>query len=152
MKNTMKARHSDHKKAEVLALVNVVGQREAARQTGVPLGTIATWVRRAGLRSPETNALPIVPPAAQTSWADRSTRLVDQLGLAAELAVARLIELIAADRVNPDTLVKSIAALIANAQLLSGGATARTEQLVERTPELEAEIAKVLEFEVAQAA
>ena len=137
-----RARYTVAQKAEALELLATVGLNEAARITGIPVGTIASWGSRSGVKAPEVNRTKAMR-TAQIAWSVRRATLADQLGEVAELATAKLRQLIEDDQVRAGDLARALAVVIDRAQLLSGGATVRAET-VERTPEAEAEVARVL--------
>jgi len=139
---------SPEQKAEALRLPAEVGKAEAARRTGIPAGTIASWGVRNGITAPDTNCTRTAVAAASVAWADRRVTLGEELGRIATLAARRMTERLEADKTTGvRDLAATVAVLVDKAQLLTGGATARTEMAPPaRTPEIEQELAKVIEL------
>lgn len=138
-------RYTDDQKAEALHLLAEVGLGESARRTGIPPGTVASWGHRNGVESPPTDTVAALVEQRKESWQIRKIALGERLGRICEKAAQRIEERLDADTIHGiRDLSGSIAILVDRAQLLTGGATSRTET-VERTPEAEAEVAQVLE-------
>jgi len=138
-------------KAEALRLVAEVGTQEAARRTGIPFGTVSSWARRSGVHSPNAATIAVAVEVAAVRWAERRVILGEELGRAAGLATRRMTERLEADKTTGvRDLAATVAVLVDKAQLLTGGATARTETAPpQRTPEIEQELAKVIELRTA---
>lgn len=146
--------HTDAERAEALAVYAEVGLAEAHRSTGIPKPTLHRWAVAAGLdtsevveRSVERNRV-----AAQASAAARTyeaeafrTEMVTQLAEVARKAVAKELEVLAQESPSLDKIVGARTRAIHDLQLLTGAATGRTE-LTERAPEVEAELARVLQM------
>lgn len=49
-------RWSDEQRAEALELLKAAGPTDVARQLGIPVETVKSWARRAGIRAPVTTA------------------------------------------------------------------------------------------------
>jgi transposase-like protein len=167
------AKYTDEQKAEALAIVAEHGQGEAARRTGIPFGTIGSWANRAGIRAPDSTATAVKTAHAIAANADRKTTLAHQLIEDADrlrqqlfapcvdqvvktenrgVGISRAV-IVEVHREQPTFadqrhIVASITGLLDKALVMLGEATARVEQLTgeigPRTPEVEAEVAKVL--------
>lgn len=136
--------YTPDQKAEALELLATLGKAEAARATGIPEGTIASWGHRAGVRAPDAPQIRAAAEAVQAAWAVRKVALGEKLGTLCEKMATKIDERLDEDSLRGvRDLAASIAILVDRAQLLTGGATARTET-VERTTEAEAEVAQVL--------
>lgn len=133
-------------KQEALRLLAEVGPHEASRRTGIPIGTIASWGHRHAVKAPPVASVERMVAGAQVEWARRKVQLGERLGGLAEDIAARIQQRIDVDKVTGvRDLAATMAVVIDRAQLLTGGATSRSE-VVERTPESEAELAKVLQL------
>lgn len=124
----MQPRCTPQQKAEALRLLAEVGKAEAARRTGIPAGTIASWGVRNGVTSPPVEAIAKANEVAQLAWEERRLRLKDKLGAAAEQFIDQATKRISTRDVRDLTV--SMAVCIDKAQLLAGAATARTEASV----------------------
>jgi hypothetical protein len=142
--------YTEEQRAEALELYVAVGNREAAKRTGIPAGTIAAWASRCGVKSARAEQFEEARQAMRVPWEQRRAIVADALGEVAAVATEKLRALIESDQVKAGDLARALAVVIDRAQLLSGGATARTE-IIERSTEFEAEAAQVLEL-VRQAA
>lgn len=139
-------RYPEALKQEALRLLAEHGVAEASRQTGIPAGTIASWGSRLGVKAPSVEQIAVLNAATAELWQKRKLAMGERLGAVAEKMLQRIDERINDDRTaGVRDLAASMAVLIDRAQLLTGGATTRAE-VVERTPEAEAEVAKVLEL------
>ena len=133
-------------KAEALELFALHGKSEAARITGISAGTIGAWASRAGVATVAAD----VTRAATAVSAERRrfaaeefrTRMVEQLATIAETAAAKELEVLRKDKPSLDKIVGARTRAIHDLQLLTGQSTANVN--VERTPETEAEVAKVI--------
>lgn len=130
------AKYTDDERSKALDLAARVGVGEAARQTGIPKGTIGSWAHRGGTTMAPEEKIKLVA-VAKMAWAERRAGLADELGLAGEKAVALLLERIESGSIGNRDLVAAVATLIDRAQLLGGDATARIE-LVGQEVEAEA--------------
>jgi transposase-like protein len=137
-------RHTREQRNQAIMLATQVGAAEAARQLGIPAATMRTWMHR---------GVPIGPVASDVTpdeqlakaWADRRLELGERLGQIAAMAAENLARRLELGEVNDRNLVAVINTAINAAQLLTGGVTSRAE-IVERTPEVEAELAQVFEL------
>ncbi|MEX0755688.1 MAG: transposase [Actinomycetota bacterium] len=68
-------RYSAAEKETALALYVDVGPKEAARRTGVPQGTIASWARRAGVKTRTVSKAQAATDAAAAKAAEIRERL-----------------------------------------------------------------------------
>lgn len=124
----MPSKWTPAQRAEAVALLrDGVGVREVERRTGIARTTVSEWGQAEGIE---------VAGAAQTAnavnggrirWATRRGEIADRMG---DLIVALLddVETATVPRDRKDLAVTA-AILIEKAQLVSGGATTRHEQL-----------------------
>jgi transposase-like protein len=126
----MRPTYTDEQRAEALALYADVGVSEAARRTGIPAGTIASWANRAGIQPEANENLRAAVEARRLTWAERKTALATRLGEIADQAAEQLAAKIAANELSGRDLIAALTALIDRTQLLTGEATARTESTV----------------------
>lgn len=135
-------------KAEALALMAQVGKAEASRRTGIPTGTIGAWANRAGVTNADPEGRAAYTAAANMAWAERRAILADMLGETAQKAAERLLVLLDDPEAKIDQVARALAVVVDRASLLAGEATQRVENVATdaapRTPEVEAEVAKVL--------
>lgn len=137
--------YTHEQRAQALGLLAEVGKAEAARRTGIPEGTIASWGARTGTKAPPPETMREATEAKNATLADRKVELAGQLRALAVKATAKLAERIDADEISAKDLVQALTAAIDRMQLLTGAATERVETVgIERTPEVAAELAKVL--------
>ena len=155
--------YTPEQKAEALRLLATVGQREAARITGISPGTIGSWGARSGVRAPEPDHLGLAARAATLT--ERKQELADELLTRARRMIAQLdasmvekkahvvsdgrglasrIEVSEVHYDRPPTgaqkqIVETIAILITQVQLLTGNATSR----IETNPTTQAEVQAV---------
>lgn len=134
-------------KQEALRLLAEAGPAEASRRTGIPIGTIASWGHRGGVKAPSVASSERMVAGAQVEWARRRVVLGERMGTAAEMALQRIEQKLESGvgMGSMRDIAATAAVLIDRAQLLTGGATSRSE-VVERTPEAEVELAKVLQL------
>ena len=145
-------RHTDAEREEALRLVAEVGQAEAARRTGIPAGTIASWAHRHGVASPDAGT---TAKASAASVATRKQKLAEGLlrdierlrerlfaphtqrkpmvvsdgardGSHIEVADVELEQLPPGDQ---KLLMTAIAIAVDKVQILTGEATERIEQV-----------------------
>lgn len=140
---------TEAEKAEALALYAEVGKAEAARRTGISAGTIGAWASRAGVATVAadvTRAATDVSAARRTYVAEEfRTQMVEALARVAVFAAAKELERLAGGKASLHEIVGARTRAIHDLQLLTGAATGRTE-LTERAPEVEAELARVLQL------
>jgi hypothetical protein len=120
--------YTPEQRDEALRLLAEVGKAEAARRTGIPAGTIASWGARRGVSAPSPEEWQKAHAAQVATMAGRKQQLATDLGTLAAKAVAKLAERIDADEVSAKDLVSALTAAVDRLQLLTGDATARIEQ------------------------
>jgi cell division septum initiation protein DivIVA len=139
---------------EALRLLAEVGKAEAARRTGIPAGTIASWGARTGVAAPAAEQTRVATDARLATIAERKARLAERMLTEAEGMVGQLhqrtyerkpmvvsdgqaagshIEIAEVTYDRPPTadqkrIVEAVAILVDKIQLLTGDATARIEQ------------------------
>lgn len=123
MQPMQRRQYTPEQRTEALQLLATVGKAEAARQTGIPPGTIASWGSRNGVRAVDNERV----QAARQAWTERRVVLADTLGEVADQAAMKLLDLVQADDVSVGELTRALAVVVDRAQLLSGDATARNE-------------------------
>jgi hypothetical protein len=139
-----RTQRTEAERDEALRLMADKGVTEAARITGIPKGTIASWGVRRGVTSPPVAQAQAMVEHQKVAWSIRKVALGEKLGTLCEKMAQGIDERLDAKSIaGVRDLAASIAILVDRAQLLTGGVTARTE-VVERTPEAEAEVAQVL--------
>lgn len=112
-------------KTAALELLATVGKAEAARRTGIPPGTIASWGVRCHVAAPTPDALRPVVEARQLSLAQRRTQLGEKfLAVAEELIDCVRTSSLAIDRKRG---VEAARAAAEAAQLLTGQPTSRVD-------------------------
>lgn len=121
------AAYSDEIRAEVLAAVQAgTSYRQITADLGVPQGTIAMWVRKAGIVVAGAAQVEAATNARRIAWQQRRATLVDRLG---EVAAVLLDKAEAAEARDAQAFMTAVAIGVDKAQLLSGGVTSRHEQL-----------------------
>lgn len=137
---------SDEDRQRAITLAQEVGKAEAARQLGMPAGTIASWLHRSGISLTTPQALEQMRPAVERKMmltAERKAVLADHLADLAYRATAQLAAKIDADVVSARDLVAALTAAVDRLQLLTGEATQRTEATVSGEPARERLLAAV---------
>lgn len=119
--------HSPEKRAAVVAAVAAgTPYREISAEHGIAIGLISRWAAADGVESPNAERVEAATNATKLKWVERRGVIVDDLGtVAAEL----LEKARTADARDAQAFATSVAILIDKAQLVSGGATSRHEQL-----------------------
>lgn len=155
MERTMARRSwTAEERAHALDTYQEHGLSAASAMTGVPKPTLHRWATQAGIdtdantkRSTERNRAAAQVAASQRQYVAEEfrTQMVAQLAEVARRATAKELALIARGDVTLRDVVGARTRAIHDLQLLSGAATGRTET-VERTPEVEAELARVIEL------
>jgi transposase-like protein len=170
--------YTPEQRQQALRLLAEVGQSEAARITGIPSGTIASWGTRHGVEQPPSVRAATAAAAARVrlSVVERKAELAEQMlddarTVLAQLhqpVVERVVKVVSdgkdagshaeivdvhLERPTPadqERIARTVATLVDKVQLLTGEATSRVEQTIgaapERTPEQEAEMARVLQL------
>ena len=171
-----KTTYTPEQRNEALRLYAEVGKAEAHRITGIPAGTIASWAARHQVTAPDADAHARAIAATKASVAERKAELAEQMlddarTVLAQLhqpVVERVVKVISdgkdlgshaeivdvhLERPSPadqERIARTVATLVDKVQLLTGEATSRVEQSItaapERTPEQEAEMARVLQL------
>lgn len=152
--------YTPEQREEALVLMQAHGHAEAARRTGIPVGTISSWGHRAGV---DSGAATVATKAAieqrVATMAERKTKLADDLAKAAERMLRdafaptlerkvvpgtqwRRTEIV--DVHNPTTThaerrqaVEAVARAVETVQLLTGEATQRTETVTGKAAAIE---------------
>jgi transposase-like protein len=102
----------------------------AARDSGIPRGTISKWLQRAGLSvsAERRDALAARHQVASMAWAARRAELADSIGGTAELAHTKAVDCLQrGDLHNARMAALVMATMVDKAQLLTGGATTRPD-------------------------
>lgn len=122
-------KHTDEQRAEALALYAEHGLAEAHRRTSIAKGTISSWARRTGVQTSAPGNMREANEAAAMAWEQRRLALKDKLGQAVEefVEAARRVARGAGSAKDAQALMTAAAIGVDKAQLLAGGATARTE-------------------------
>ena len=126
----MVKRWTPEERDAAVALVAEHGQAEAARRTGVPVGTIASWAKRAKVVAPASADRARRVEASQIAWAERRLTLADRFGEVADKAARVLLERLDHADVTVPQVISVIEAAVGKAQLLTGGSTSREEQVL----------------------
>lgn len=144
-------RWSDDQKAEALRLLAEVGQGEAARRTGIPQGTIASWGKRNGVTAPPLHALAAQVERKQLTIAERKAELATGLmsdiermrrdlfaptterkvAVAGQMREPQIVTVRHPTTTHAErrTAIDAIQKAVETVQLLTGEATERIEQL-----------------------
>lgn len=138
---------TDAQKAEALRIFREGGAAEASKQTGIPIATISSWARRAGVRVTESDR-PAQLEARRLTIAERKGALVvgmlddierlrtqlfaptvekKAMVVDKELVIAE-VKLPQPTYADQNRIVASLTTLLDKVLLLSGDATARIEQ------------------------
>lgn len=168
--NAIAMRCTPEEREQILDLAEEHGYAEASKRTGVPVNTLRSWASRHGRRITTTGAEQTVAAAVtkMATMAERKAGLADKLIAAAHrmaddmfaptvehkamaAGAMRQVEIVevhhptttAAER---RTTAQAIAATVETVQLLTGQATERIATVVERRPEMEQELAQVIEL------
>jgi hypothetical protein len=122
----MASQYAPDVKAEALAVYLDHGAAEAARQTGIPNGTIRSWAHRDGVATVAAQNTRAATEAARVQWEQRRLELADEIGEAAEEAL-NLVDaaLQEGDAHAAKAAAVTVGVLIDKAELLSGRATKR---------------------------
>jgi hypothetical protein len=149
-----RVRWSEAQKQRALELFEAHGPGEASRQTGIPIGTIASWAKRLGRKSVNPERIEVAI-TRQMTFAERKQSLAeslvaDVLRLKAQLFAPTVekkpmivsdgqhmgshievaeVELDQPSFADQQRITASMATLLDKAMLLAGEATARTETL-----------------------
>lgn len=143
--------YTDEQRTEALKLLAEVGKAAAARRTGIPAGTIASWGVRHGVHAPPPEAMAKQAEARTVSIVERKVKLAEDLAVAAErmlgdlygprlerkvvtfaaLGETRIVDVrhkttTATER---KTTIEAVSKALETVQLLTGEATERIEQI-----------------------
>lgn len=119
--------YSDDDRLAAIVLAADLGPSATSRQLGIPKCTISRWCAAAGVDVRSQSRTRAATDAAGEKWHLRRLTVVDRLGNEAEAALACVQRALAADRLGAARqAATTMGTLIDKAQLLSGGATART--------------------------
>lgn len=120
-----RTRYDDEQKREAVELALEHGKAEASRRTGIPAGTIGSWMSRAGVATDAAANLSAANAVRLAQMEDRRTRLADRLLEIAELSTEHAVTIMGKAKLSE--VVGLFTRAIHDHQLLSGAATARTE-------------------------
>lgn len=124
----MPSKFTDAQHDQALTLVREgVGYREITRRTGVARSTISTWARAAGIDTEKADQVAAAAEANRVGWHKRRGELIDRFGDLAELMLERTEA--CNESADAKNLITAAAIAVDKAQLLSGGATSRYEQV-----------------------
>lgn len=137
---------ADQRAEAVEAMRSGEALADVHRRTGVPKQTLSRWAHEADVTPPGAEQAANASNATRIAWAQRRTTLVDRIGAVVETLLDR-IESAGADS-DPRGNATAFGILVDKAQLLSGGATSRHEQLDaqrrrERIAELQDEVVQL---------
>ncbi len=151
-----KRTYTDEERADALARYVSDGLAAAAKATGIPSGTIASWATRTdGVRSlahENKERMRAALEASDLRWQAHKVDLVKQFAGMVEVAIAMAHDSAEDGNVRDMQGALTSAAIATDkAQLLSGGATGRIEHS-DADGELAAEVARLVEERRAVAA
>jgi transposase-like protein len=125
--------YTPDERAHALDLAERNGAKAAAEITGIPTNTIRTWAHRNGRSLDFTETRRAKVEAAVLSWEELRRKLANEIGHASYAALQHLAAYLQGDFAAPadskqaKDIATVLAILVDKAQLLSGGATERTE-------------------------
>lgn len=121
-------------KTEALRLYQTEGTNAAAAATGVPPATIRSWAHRSGVAANCNEQRRANVQAQQLAWAERRGIMVEEIGAVAHKALAQTVAALELGKSrDAKDLATTMAILVDKAQLLSGGATSRSDHADPRT-------------------
>lgn len=129
----MRTEYTNEERSEALALLAEHGKAEAARRTGIPVGTIGSWGSRHHIASPPIEAKVAAVEQKLTTMADRKIELAERVAGVLDRAIRKLDDRIRNDEISTTTLVRATDRLVDRLLLLTGEATERIETLTGRT-------------------
>jgi transposase-like protein len=163
--------YTPEQKAEALAILAQAGKAEAARRTGIPMGTIGSWASRAGVTAPSSEVIAELNASRLGTMTTRKAALAEQLlGHAVRIAgqldaptvekVVKVVgfgggvsgtEVVEVPYDRPPTadqkrIAETVGVLIAQVQLLTGEATSRVETSMQVEAVKERALATVTEL------
>lgn len=140
--------YTDEQRAEAVALYAEVGPSEVERRLGIPKGTVTKWAQADGAETSFLQNASNASKALHLKWAEYRGVMVDDIAGAALKALARVEAHIEADNDGKaKNYATTMAILVDKAQLLSGGATNRTETVSAIDHEIESLLSQMDERE-----
>lgn len=129
----MAVRYTDEQRAAAVATAVEHGVTAAAHAHSIPKGTISKWCKAAGVATVSSERNKAAVEAARLHWEQRRQQLADRMGDVIDKALDRVEhELVDRENGSPSkaqTAAVTLAILADKAQLLTGGATSRSEEL-----------------------
>jgi len=119
--------YTDDERETALDLYVDHGPAEASRITGIPIQTISTWAVNSGRSELRSEQLSGAVKASKLAWEARRADLSTEIGAVAELALRRCREGLESGEISAKDAAVVTAVMVDKAQLLTGGATARSE-------------------------
>jgi hypothetical protein len=136
--NMGKRSYTPEQRTQALELYRTDGPRAAAATTGIPLGTITSWAKNAGIRTRAIENAAACVQATSLKWEERRIGLAHEMGRVAELAISRAVdELDHGKARDAQAFATTAAILVDKAQLLTGAATSRHETVSNVDAEIE---------------
>lgn len=116
-------------KADALIRYEAGGKAdEISAEMGIPAATIRSWARRSGVAARCNEERKVHVEAMQLAWAERRGVMVEEIGAVAHMALAQTVAALELGKSrDAKDLATTMAILVDKAQLLSGGATSRSE-------------------------
>lgn len=131
--------YTDDEKHRALELYVEHGLAEAVAQTGIPKGTVSSWVERTGLQTHADEQTAAAIEASKLRWEERRLDLAHEMGRVAELALKVAGEQLEAGKPRDAQAAATTMAILADkAQLLTGGSTSRGELTGQRQEVIDA--------------
>lgn len=124
MGTVTKRSYSDAQRDQAIKLAQDVGVTEAAKRAGVPKGTLASWLNRAGMQT--TSSKKDQLRGLEMTVAQRRARLSDKLLAHAEWLADRTVEPTVKDA-DRGRIAVAAAVFVDKHQLMTGGVTSRGE-------------------------
>ena len=122
--------YSEEQRRNALALYKEHGPSKASRQCGIPQKTISSWAKRGGVQSDAPQKTKAAVEAARLKWAERRTDEANEAGHDAQSVRLMMLALAMDEQTKKaQELATVYGVLIDKAQLLSGSATSRTEDV-----------------------
>jgi hypothetical protein len=131
--NMGKRSYTPEQRTQALELYRTDGPRAAAATTGIPLGTITSWAKNAGIRTRAIENAAACVQATSLKWEERRIGLAHEMGRVAELAISRAVD----ELDHAQAFATTAAILVDKAQLLTGAATSRHETVSNVDAEIE---------------
>jgi hypothetical protein len=122
------AKWTAEQKTEALRLYETEGLKAATEETGIPAATIRSLAHRSGVAARCTEQRRVNVEATKLVWAERRGVMVEEIGAVAHMALAQTVAALELGKSrDAKDLATTMAILVDKAQLLSGGATSRSE-------------------------